>query len=64
MAPAEAYCDGWQLGVNEAIAMTPAKRGETEHTMAMDINMALLLDWLLLLVTATETAPAEGYCDG
>jgi len=29
--------------------------------MAMDKDTALLSDQLLLLVTATEMAPAEGY---
>jgi len=44
--------------------MTCTKRGkEKEHTMAMDINMALLSDRLLLLATATEMAPVEGYCN-
>jgi len=31
--------------------------------MARDKDTALLSDWLLLLATATEMAPVEGYCD-
>jgi len=32
--------------------------------MAMDKDIALSSDWLLLLVTATAMAPAEGTCEG
>ena len=31
--------------------------------MAIDIDMTLLMDKLLLLVTAMEMAPAEGSCN-
>jgi len=48
------------LGVEEAIATTPAK-GKRKGAMAMDKDTALLSDLVLLLVTATETAPPEGY---